>query len=134
MGTNGCAVIAPLISIHHLRSSGPGISDGVIESVIDDEAPPILRKVRQKLGLRAEALIVPSDVHDYLVDGNLLNPDQFVGVCGGNILDNDHLTSFYELLEGKEAVSKMAATLFFREHVVCILKMVRSNREVWYDL
>lgn len=132
--TNGCAVIAPLISIHHMRSGGPGISDDVIERVIDDEAPPILRQVRQKLGLRSEALIVPSDVHDYLVDEKLLKQDQFVGVCGGNILDTEHLSSFYDLLEGKESVSKMAATLFFREHVVCILKMTRSNGEVCYDL
>ena len=130
--TNGCALIAPLISIHHTRSGGPGISDDVIERMIDDEAPPILRQVRQKMGLRSEALIVPSDVHDYLVDEKFLKQNQFVGVFGGNILDTEHLSSFYNLLEGKESVSKMAATLFFREHVVRILKMTRSNEITRY--
>merc|ERR1712157_231556 len=89
--TNGCTVIAPLVAMTHLKSPNPGISDKQIEDVINHMAPPILFEVRQKLGLRTDALIIPSDVHDYLFDKGVLSQDQFVGVSGGNILDEHHV-------------------------------------------
>ena len=96
--TNGCTVISPLVIKNHLRSSGPGIADCTIESVIDSEAPPILSEVRKKLGLQPCALIIPSDVHDYFIDKKLLTQEQFVGACGGNILDPIHRGELVSML------------------------------------
>ena len=67
--TNGCTVIAAMIVSTHLsQPTFSPISNSTIESVIDIDAPPILRKVRIKLGLKGDALIVPSDVNDFLVE------------------------------------------------------------------
>jgi len=141
--TNGCTVISPLIAINYLCSSSSGMSDNSIEEVIDNKAPPILSAVRRKLGLPGEALIIPSDVHDYLVDLKLLRQDMFVGVCGGNILNPNHLGIFLNMLkngsseeaeEKKNSTRKVAAALFFHEHVVSILKLNMSNGDCWFDL
>ena len=119
--TNGCTVIAAMIALNHLALPwNRPIPNSAIESVIDIDAPPILRKVRAKLGLMGDALIIPSDVNDYLVERNLLKQDQFVGVCGGNILDEKHLDSLLLLLEyghngdnSEKKKAKVAATLSF---------------------
>lgn len=71
-----------------------GIKDDIIKAVIDIQAPLVVPKVREHLGLHRDALFVPSDVHDYLINGNFLHQNQFVSVHGGNILDNDHLEAF----------------------------------------
>lgn len=145
--TNGCTVISPLVAVHHLNSDGSGISDFKIEQIIDEIAPSILSRVRNKLGLAPYALIIPSDVHDYLVDEKILKQEMFVGVCGGNVLDEDHVNEFLNLLENghdsnptdgveekKDASRKVAAALFFHEHVVSILKVVLADGTTWYDL
>ena len=115
----------------------------MIESIIDDVAPRILVKVRKKLGLAGQALIIPSDVHDFLVDENILKQEMFVGVFGGNLLDGDHMNGFLNLLESGEdteseesncSTKKVAAALFFHEHVVSILKVVLPDGSCWYDL
>ena len=81
--TNGCTVISALVAQNHLKT-GPAIPNSKIESVIDIDAPPILRKVRVKLGLTGDALIIPSDVNDYFVDNNMLKPPCFsCSVAGG---------------------------------------------------
>lgn len=144
---NGCTVIAPLLCIHHFHSSwderGPdmGLPDETIVQVIDEATPTILPEVRQQLGLTKNALIIPSDVHDYLIDRSLLNPEQFVTVCGGNVLDADHVNDFVHQLAGANGPDtrlggrKVAATLFFHEHVVTIQKLLRDDYgEAWYDL
>lgn len=144
--TNGCTVISPLVAVWHLGAEGPAISDNKIENIIDEIAPMILTKVRQKLGLSGHALIIPSDVHDYMVDEKILRQEMFVGVCGGNILDPTHVNDFLNLLENgedhngshqeekKESHKKVAAALFFHEHVVSILKTTASDGSTWYDL
>ena len=149
--TNGCTVISPLIAINHLSNENGGISDMMIENVIDNVAPSILIRVRRKLGLAAHALIIPSDVHDFLVDEKILKQEMFVGVCGGNLLDGDHVNDFLHLLENgedsnngsdgirskeekKDFSKKVAAALFFHEHVVSILKVVLPDGTSWYDL
>jgi len=145
--TNGCTVISPLVAVNHLISKGAGISDMKIEEVIDEIAPSILSRVRNKLGLSGHALIIPSDVHDYLVDEKILKQEMFVGVCGGNLLDSTHVGEFLNLLESgedsqsndgreekKDITKKVAAALFFHEHVVSILKVVLADGTMWYDL
>jgi hypothetical protein len=152
--TNGCTVISPLVAINHLNNEnngGAGISDLMIENVIDNTAPSILIRVRRKLGLSGHALIIPSDVHDFLVDEKILKQEMFVGVCGGNLLDGDHVNEFLHLLENgedsnngnddnrnheekKDSSKKIAAALFFHEHVVSILKVVLPDGTSWYDL
>ncbi len=149
--TNGCTVISPLVAVNHLQSEG-GISDFLIEQVIDEVAPTILAKVRRKLGLTGHALIIPSDVHDYMVDEKILKQEMFVGVCGGNVLDTDHVNEFLNQLENgvdedpsnsnatderdekKDSSKKVAAAFFFHEHVVSILKVVLPDGSMWYDL
>ena len=105
--TNGCTVIAPLvvathINPHHYTTHNKqyklGISNTEISEIIDRRSPPILQIVRGKLGLGEHALIVPSDVHDYLVDESILPQEKFVGVCGGNVLDEEHGKVLIDLL------------------------------------
>jgi hypothetical protein len=148
---NGCTVIAPLLCIHHFHSSwgddhGPdmGLSNETIEQVIDEETAAILPEVRMKLGLTKDALIIPSDVHDYLIEHSLLSTEQFVTVCGGNILEAAHVDDFVQQLAsppnhnndpGKQLEGKnIAATLFFHEHVLTIHKLLRDDGgDAWYD-
>lgn len=116
--TNGCTVISPLIvathiSPHHYTTNNPqyklGISNTEIQEIIDKRCVPILQLVRKKLGLNTHALIIPSDVHDYLVDEGILPQDKFVGVCGGNLLDVRHWRVLVDmLLSGKEGGMNMS--------------------------
>ena len=58
------------------------------------------------------ALIIPSDVHDYLVDENILPQDKFVGVCGGDIMDERHLKELVEMiLNGHEDSKKKSKSV-----------------------
>ncbi|KAL7434416.1 hypothetical protein ACHAXM_004055 [Skeletonema potamos] len=150
--TNGCAVISPLVVATHIYpqhvhkeqpTSKYGISNVAINEIIDRRAPPILNAVRTKLGLSKHALIIPSDVHDYLVDEHILPQDKFVGACGGDILDHGHLNELVEMMvNGHEASKKnksawklkVGAALFFREHVVSIIKVPLANGECYFDL
>ena len=151
---NGCTVIAPLLCIHHLHNwlssdnnnmVDGGLPDGAIAEVIDLETPAILPEVRSKLGLTKDALIIPSDVHDFLMDKELLSSQQFVTVCGGNILDLGHVDAFVEELSKVAQERKVGATFFFHEHVVAILPLNRRGNNnnissmsggggcLWYD-
>jgi len=144
--TNGCTVIAPLLCIHHLLEDpdlipDPGLPDGVIEQVIDVETPSILTELRTKLGLSAQAFLIPSDAHDYLIDNGQLSQQHFINVIGGNILNEAHLQKFVTALEDSDycktsgRLRKVAATFFFHEHVVAILKVRRDYGDsCWYDL
>eukprot|EP00804_Cyclotella_cryptica_P026791 CCRYP_007985-RA/>CCRYP_007985-RA protein AED:0.14 eAED:0.32 QI:0/0/0/1/0.5/0.33/3/0/732 len=99
--TNGCTVIAPLTCIqyfitpesntHSSHAWNHGLPDEHIHQVIDVHAPTILSNVRSKLNLAPDSFIIPSDVHDHLLQVGLLSPTSFVGVIGGNILDDHHL-------------------------------------------
>lgn len=145
--TNGCTVIAPLLGIRHLivelddyyyESGGdPGLPDSLIELVIDQDSPAVLSQLRRELGLSENAFLIPADVHDYLLAKGLLSPTQFQTVTGGNILHDDHLNAFVAALEEVKD-RKVAATLYFHEHVVAILKLKRVSPggkvSWWYDL
>eukprot|EP00985_Skeletonema_marinoi_P015320 scaffold7890_cov87-Skeletonema_marinoi.AAC.1 len=119
--TNGCAVISPLVVAAHIypqhvvhKAKKPDllqlqhscvtttskrlVSNVAINEIIDKRAPPILNAVRSKLGLSKHALIIPSDVHDYLVDEHILPQDKFVGACGGDILAQGHLNELVEMM------------------------------------
>jgi len=138
--TNGCTVIAPLMCVQYFTSDGAqqyentdaavnpwndGIPDEVINHVIDDQAAAILSEVRNKLNIEQDAFIIPSDVHDHFSTEGLLSTSQFVGVCGGNILDDLHvqalksalLVSFCDELWKNR---KIAATFFFHGHVIAL--------------
>jgi hypothetical protein len=137
--TNGCTVISALIAAHHLElpRGQQVISDGAVVQIIDRQAGPILREIRRKLGLGGAALIIPSDVHDHLVDKKILHQDKFAGAAGGNIMDENHYGEFLKLLaagdDGKASSYRAAATLFFREHVISIVKHFVGSTAV-YDL
>ena len=151
--TNGCTVIAPLTCVQYFTSSeeknvvnnkmetmdelspwNNGIPDRLINYVIDEHAASILPDVRRKLRLDHDAFIIPSDVHDHLIDMGLLSTSQFVSVCGGNILDDNHLHSFKMSLllldDERERMRlkgrKIAATFFFHGHVIA-LHVIRKN-------
>jgi len=122
------------------KSAGDiGIKDDIITAVIDIQAPIVVPQVREHLGLHGDALIVPSDAHDYLINRNFLHQDQFVGVHGGNILDNDHLGAFLrdfseygfddEDWKGTNGgkIKKVAATLYFHQHVICIHRLTSMH-------
>eukprot|EP00984_Skeletonema_dohrnii_P012837 scaffold5239_cov186-Skeletonema_dohrnii-CCMP3373.AAC.3 len=162
--TNGCAVISPLVVATHIypqhvhkakkpelllrhhsstTTSKYGISNVAINEIIDKRAPPILNAVRSKLGLSKHALIIPSDVHDYLVDEHILPQDKFVGACGGDILAQGHLNELVEMMVIGHEVNKksksvrklkVGAALFFREHVVSIIKIPLANGACYFDL
>ena len=136
--TNGCTVIAPLTCIQYFTSPDQnfegrrgGIPDELINQVIDDESPPVLAAVRGKLNLGEDTFIVPSDVHDYLIEAGLLSSGQFVAVCGGDILNDEHLEQFKSSLlvadEDRDA-RKVAAAFFFKGHVVAV-HVVKSAEE-----
>lgn len=130
--TNGCTVISPLVVARHLASPiGVVVSDREIKEVIDDECGPLLCEIRGKLGLENGSLIIPSDVHDHLVDKHILKQDYFIGATGGNIVGIDHKTEFVKLFHEKQ---KAGAALFFREHVISIVKMTVGNGKAYYDL
>ena len=134
--TNGCTVISACVVSKHLQNHG-GVTDSHISSIIDRDCIPLLRTIRQKLDLTGSSLIIPSDVHDHMVDHKLLFQHKFVEVVGGNIVDPDHLGQLYELLQGvpgKTQHVKAAATLFFREHVISIVKFPISPTEAVYDM
>lgn len=128
--TNGCTVVAPLMCINYFTSDQTdamnGIADEMINQVIDVHTVSVLPEVRRKLSLPRDSFIVPSDVHDYLIDTGLLSTSQFVGVCGGSILDDDHIESFKSTLlllnderERKRLRGKrLGATFFFAGHVI----------------
>lgn len=128
--TNGCTVISPLVVSQHLKSRH-AISDSAICDVIDNLCGPILRDIRNKLQLEGDALIIPSDVHDYMVDRHILKQEQFTGASGGNILDEEHVGEFLKLLQkgekGEHQNKRAGAALFFREHVVSIVKVPISG-------
>ena len=105
--TNGCTVIAPLTCIQYFTSNDDdnnmdimnnvsntnnnvssatnptiwhyGLSDDLINHVIDVHAPAVLPTVRNKLGLAPDSFIIPSDVHEHLMEEGLLTTSQFVG-------------------------------------------------------
>mmetsp|Transcript_35057 Transcript_35057/g.84818 ORF Transcript_35057/g.84818 Transcript_35057/m.84818 type:complete len:576 (-) Transcript_35057:113-1840(-) len=127
--TNGCTVISACVASKHMESRR-GLDDNMIQSVIDKECVPLLRSIRHKLDLGAASLIIPSDVHDYLVDQKWLYQHKFAGAAGGNIVDPNHSGELLNLLRGepgKTAHLKAAATLFFREHVVSIVKFPQGD-------
>jgi hypothetical protein len=127
--TNGCTVISALCAAYHLRRD---IDTDTIVRIIDQDCVPILKQIRSKLGLGAGALIIPSDVHDHLVDHKILQQENFEGAAGGNIMDPNHFGAFIKLLacgdSGNGTMQKAAATLFFREHVVSIVKLTGGGK------
>jgi len=124
---NGCTVIAPLLCLHHFLEP---VTEQVIQSVVDEETPNILHELRTSLGLPAQAFLIPSDAHDYLIEHGQLSQEQFVTVIGGNVLDNAHLQAAVQALVSTRGG---AATLYFHEHVVALLQ-VPHKTGCWYDL
>lgn len=133
--TNGCTVISPLVVATHInpeqihKNSFPkptiykrGITNTEINDIIDNKAPPILQTVRSKLGLDQHALIIPSDVHDYLVDQHILPQEKFVGVCGGDILDPKHWQVLVDMLcKGREDAKVDSRMLKIGAGECCVL-------------
>jgi len=130
--TNGCTVISPLVVSRHLRTrTGIVLPDQEIVEVIDEQCGPLLREIRGKLGLENYSLIIPSDVHDHLVDKNLLKQEEFIGATGGNIISVEHMGEFFKLIQEKP---KAGAVLFFREHVISIIKIPSGyDGKAYYD-
>jgi flagellar biosynthesis GTPase FlhF len=134
--TNGCTVISACVVSKHLETHG-GVTDSQVNSVIDQDCIPLLRSIRSKLGLDGSSLIIPSDVHDHMVDHKLLWQHKFAGAAGGNIVEPSHIGELLNLLQGEKGKTqhlKSAATLFFREHVVSIVKFPTSPTEAVYDM
>jgi hypothetical protein len=145
---NGSAAISALVVARHLDSKSlSSVSDALITSVMDQQCVPYLRNIRLERGLGAHDPICPSDVHDYLVDAVILPQEYFAGAAGGNIMDPNHLGAFLTLLTEstmtesttkRNSNGKAAATLFFREHVISIVKFLDNgdgaSRQPKFDL
>jgi len=136
--TNGCAVISPLVVSAHLQSNS-AVSDQDIVDIIDRKCGPLLQEIRTKLDLGSHALIIPSDVHDHLVDKKLLTQESFIGVSGGNIMDRKHIGEFLRLMDSGEQNShkklRTAGALFFREHVISVVKVpLQQGGKFCFDL
>jgi hypothetical protein len=136
--TNGCAVISPLVVSRHLSNSSSVPDQGIVD-VIDAQCVPLLREIRGKLGLGGDALIIPSDVHDHLVDRKYLSQEGFIGVIGGNIMDRGPVSEFIKMIDqgdekGSHKEKKTGATLFFHEHVVSIVKVPAGQGRFCFDL
>jgi hypothetical protein len=145
--TNGCTVIAPLLCVHHFQtrnhllqnenvgveSSPPPppsrrLSDGTIASVIDTESPLLLPDIRNSLGVSKNAFLIPHDAHEALIESKHMSRDQFVTVCGGNILEEGHLGALVrELSKVLPDGKKLGATFFFHQHVIAILQLRNGN-------
>jgi len=118
-----------------LDSASNALGKETIIAVIDIQAPLVLPKVRGGLGLHGDALIIPSDVHDYLMNLNMLKQNQFVDVCTGNILDDLSLAKFIEAMGGSNdskggntvEEKNLAATFYFHEHVISVLRKTRRT-------
>lgn len=122
---NGCTVIASLIMVQHLQNPDPMavMSNRTIGYIIDEQCGPILQRIRYKFGIRQFDFILLCDVHDHLVDENLLSYKQFYGVAGGNIMNKNHMDTFLQLLSDDLTYNgKKGATFIFHGHVVAILK------------
>lgn len=134
---NGCTIIAPLLCIHHFLYEtsipDPGLPDQAIVQVIDEETPNILPLVRQSLGLVKDAFLIPADAHDSLISQQYMCHEQFLTVCGGNILEEKHLQAFLDQIS-KVGPKKLAASFFFHEHVITILQLRRSSDSAWFDV
>lgn len=149
---NGCTVIAPLTCIQYFTAtqdneSSYGLHDAHINEVIDVHAPTVLSNVRTRLHLPPDSFIIPSDVHDHLLEVGLLSSSSFVGVCGGNILNDEHLMQLQQslLLTDDENENnrlnatyngpkrKVASPMFFHGHVVA-LHVIREGEKVWIEL
>jgi hypothetical protein len=122
-------------NIDETSSTSPVLSldgslhDDLVRVVIDVQAPKILTLVRESLNLHQDALIIPSDVHDFLIEHNMLQQNQFVDVFGGNILDDDHVSTFISKLNKineADTSRKVAATFFFHEHVISIHRVTKQ--------
>jgi hypothetical protein len=132
--TNGCTVIAPLLCVHHFKTkannrqtsndSPSRLPDATISSIIDTECPSILPAIRTCLGVSKNAFLIPHDAHESLINSEHMCRDQFVNVCGGNILEDDHLDSLIkELCKVLPDGKKLGATFFFHQHVIAILQL-----------
>jgi len=127
--TNGCTVISPLVAYRHITWPRSRLPNSHVEHVIDVDCPPILSQIRAKHSLPKGSFIVPADVHDFLFDRGLLR-DLFGDVCGGNILDDDHLNNWIETFEAIPLGKKAGAAFFFSEHVTAVIK----NGDGTYEL
>ena len=134
--TNGCTVIAPLLCARYFETkrnkSSPlaRLSDEKITEVIDSECPSLLPAIRTSLGVSKNAFLIPHDAHEHLIESKHMSRDQFVTVCGGNILEEGHLGALIKELStilpnGK----KLGATFFFHQHVIAILQLRDSKKK-----
>lgn len=131
---NGCVGIATLVVARHLRNlTSNGITDNEIANVIDKDCVPILAATRLKHNRSIYDLLEPAEMIDVLDDLDELSTNQFVDYIGGNILDDEAILSFLELLEPDQE-SKAGACLLFHGHLVCILKRPLLNGTIVYDL
>jgi hypothetical protein len=134
---NGCTVIAPLLCIHHFVNDDSipdrGLPNEAIVRVIDEETPNILPKIRDSLGLVQDAFLIPVDAHDALMQQSYMCQEQFLTVCGGNILNEAHLEAFIGELVNV-GPKKLAATFFFHEHVITILQLRHDSVSAWFEV
>ena len=124
-----CESIDETSSMAPVLSVDGSLHDDLVRVVIDVQAPKVLTLVRESLNLHQDALIIPSDVHDFLIEHNMLQQKQFIDVVGGNILDDEHVSTFISKFNNAcetDSGKKVAATFFFHEHVVSLHRVTKK--------
>jgi hypothetical protein len=124
-----CESIDETSSMAPVLSVDGSLHDDLVRVVIDVQAPKVLTLVRESLNLHKDALIIPSDVHDFLIEHNMLQQKQFIDVVGGNILDDEHVSTFiskFNNVSETDSGKKVAATFFFHEHVVSLHRVTKQ--------
>ena len=88
-----------------------------------EQCVPLLRKIRSKLGLDGSALIIPSDVHDYLVDHKWLFQHNV----------QDHSSNFFDFNEKNLPSLRGWTAMFLRftKDTGSSLKVRRGKAELY---
>merc|ERR1711865_1181357 len=127
MGDSSSVVAVPMMD--NADASDVTLSNMMIQKVIDEICPSILPQIRTNLGLTKNAFLIPHDAHEALSADpyNMMCGEQFLTVCGGNILEEQHLGLLIKELSTIRS-KKVAATFFFHQHVIAILQIRRPSK------
>jgi len=91
----------------------------------------LLPMIRESIGMPQDSFLIPADAHEFLLHQPYMVPEQFLSLCSGNILEEDH----HACCHGTIDVSKNGTTqqilgcLFFHEHVITILQLRREKEQ-----
>ena len=90
-------------------------------------------EMRRSANLPKDSFLNLSEMQDFLMSQKIISRRESADVCGGYIMDSEHMSSFLNFLENA-STKKTSAALYFHEHCVAILKVVLTDGTCCYDL